>query len=114
MTRDSQPKPGQDRNRRAEPRQNTNLRTVATIEAHQVACQVVNLSRTGALVTTGTPVRLGQVLTIEIPGLGPASCRVQRVTSSHFAVIFEPAPARHARSLNGGRAIAARPPACQG
>jgi hypothetical protein len=52
---------------------------------------VVNLSRTGALVTTGAPVRLGQTLTLEIPGLGPASCRVQRITSTHFAVTFDPA-----------------------
>lgn len=77
--------------RRATRRQTTNLRTVATIEARHVACQVVNLSHTGALVSTGAHVRLGQVLTLEIPGLGSATCRVQRVTSTHFAVTFEPA-----------------------
>jgi hypothetical protein len=91
MTNETQPKPGPASDRRAQRRQTTNLRTVATIDTRSVACQVVNLSRTGALVTTGAPVRLGQTLTLEIPGLGPAPCRVQRITSTHFAVTFDPA-----------------------
>jgi hypothetical protein len=91
MTNETQPKSVPAGERRAQGRQTTNLRTVATIEARAVACQVVNLSRTGALVTAGTPVRLGQALTLEIPGLGPAPCRVQRITSTHFAVTFDPA-----------------------
>lgn len=91
MTNETQPKSDLAGDRRAQRRQTTNLRTVATIDARHVACQVVNLSRTGALVTTGAHVRLGQALTLEIPGLGPAPCRVQRITSTHFAVTFDPA-----------------------
>ena len=91
MTNETPPKSGPASDRRAQQRQATNLRTVATIDARPVACQVVNLSRTGALVTTGAHVRLGQTLTLEIPGLGPAPCRVQRITSTHFAVVFDPA-----------------------
>ena len=77
MTNETQPKSGPASDRRAQGRQTTNLRTVATIDARHVACQVVNLSRTGALVATGAHVRLGQALILEIPGLGPAPCRVQ-------------------------------------
>ena len=91
MTSETQPKAEPAGERRAQGRQSTNLRAVAMIEAHPVACQVVNLSRTGALVAAGAPVRLGQTLTLEIPGLGPAPCRVQRITSTHFAVVFDPA-----------------------
>lgn len=91
MTTDPKLKTGPASERRAERRQTTNLRTIATIEARPVACQVVNLSCTGALVSTSAHVRLGQTLTLEIPGLGPAACRVQRVTSTHFAVTFDPA-----------------------
>jgi hypothetical protein len=91
MPNKTQPKSGQAGDRRAQGRQTTNLRTVATIEGRHVACQMVNLSRTGALVMTGAHVRLGQTLTLEIPGLGPAPCRVQRITSTHFAVTFDPA-----------------------
>ncbi len=91
MTTEPQPKAAPAGERRAGRRQATNLRTVATIETHAVACQVVNLSRTGALVSATAQVRLGQALSLDIPGHGPAPCRVQRVTSTHFAVTFEPA-----------------------
>jgi hypothetical protein len=78
------------RDRRAAPREAVSHRVQVTIDGRQVAGQIVNLSPSGALVLASAHVRLGQLLTIEIPVIGPVAARVQRVTSIHFAVSFEP------------------------
>ena len=78
------------RDRRGAPRQDVSHRVHVILDGRQIAGQIVNLSPSGALVLASAPVRLGQLLTIEIPVIGPVAARVQRVTSIHFAVSFEP------------------------
>jgi hypothetical protein len=78
------------RDRRGEPRQAVSHRVQVTIDGRQISGQIVNLSPSGALVLASAPVRLGQQVIIEIPVIGPVAARVQRVTSIHFAVSFEP------------------------
>jgi hypothetical protein len=89
MTTES-PSRTQSRERRAQPRQAANLRVQVIIDGHRLAGQIVNLSPTGALVMAPAAVRLGQELMIELPVIGAVAARVQRVTSTHFAVSFEP------------------------
>lgn len=72
------------------PRRAISFATIITIDGHRVPCQVVNLSPLGALVAARTPVRLGQKLALEIPAVGAAQGVIQRITSTHFAVAFDP------------------------
>jgi diguanylate cyclase (GGDEF)-like protein len=71
-----------------EPRQRLMRRGVALIENREVELRLSNISTGGALVECALPVAPGTELTINIVGVGPASCIVRWSQPGRFGVAF--------------------------
>ncbi len=70
-------------------RRNTNLKTTVTLKGITLACRLVNLSATGALIAASFHPPIGAKVELDLPGKGSAAAAVARVTSAYIALSFE-------------------------
>lgn len=74
--------------RRAAPRYAVNLPTHLDIQGSEVACRLIDISASGALLKTNRAALVGDKVSVDLPGLGPIIGSVVRITPSHIAVAF--------------------------
>lgn len=70
-------------------RRNTNLKTTVTLEGITLACRLVDLSATGALIAASFHPPVGSKVELNLPGEGSAAAAVARVTSAYIALSFD-------------------------
>ncbi len=75
--------------RRRKHRRKTNLKTTVTLKGITLACRLVNLSTTGALIAASFHPPIGAKVELDLPGMGSAAAAVARVTSAYIALSFE-------------------------
>ena len=78
---------GKDRRQRR--RRKTDLKTTVTLKGLTLACRLVNLSTTGALIAASFHPPIGARVELDLPGRGPATAAIARVTSAYIALTFE-------------------------
>ena len=65
------------------------MKTTVTLKGITLACRLVSLSATGALIAASFHPPIGAKVELELPGKGPAAATVARVTSAYIALSFE-------------------------
>ncbi len=70
-------------------RRKTNLKTTVTSQGSILACRLVNISADGALITASFHPPLGSDVELDLPGSGPVTATVVRVTSAYIALNFD-------------------------
>jgi hypothetical protein len=74
--------------RRAFPRYAVDLPAHLSINGRSAPCQLVDVSAGGALIRTERTVRVGDLVSVDLPHCGPTIGTVIRLTPSHVAVSF--------------------------
>lgn len=74
--------------RRASPRYAVNLPTHLDVQGTDVACRLIDISASGALLKTNRAALVGDKISVDLPGLGPIIGSVVRITPSHIAIAF--------------------------
>ncbi len=80
---------GKAREQRRSGRRKTNLKTTITSKGSMLACRLVNISADGALITASFHPPVGSSVELDLPGSGPVTATVVRVTSAYIALNFE-------------------------
>ncbi len=74
--------------RRHARRRKTNLKTTVKLKGSTLTCRMVNISTDGALITASFHPAVGAEVEIDLPGNGPVTATVVRVTSTYIALNF--------------------------
>ncbi len=75
--------------RRRKRRRKTNLKATVTLKGITLACRLVNLSTTGALIAASFHPPIGAKVVLDLPGKGSTAAAVARVTSAYIALSFD-------------------------
>lgn len=74
--------------RRAFPRYSVDLPAFLSVNGQSAPCKLVDVSAGGALLRTDRQVRVGDMVSVDLPHCGPTIGTVVRLTPSHVAVSF--------------------------